>query len=236
MGLQEILIRERKARGLSQEELASRIGVSRQAVSKWETGDALPDLPKLLALADALAMSLDALCGRETDAGNAAPPDPSGESAPPPAVGNRGNRVRIWQALCGVLTLCLLAGGIRAWSRRDIVPAESAAAASSMPETFAVTAGNFCGDGPSRLTYRFVPGIAGDAYAYQITFAGSFGEPVTFDAPYSGGVCTDTVYLDPSYGGYLVTVLVSDGMSSRAALLADDLTFDDTSAHWTPAE
>ena len=34
----------RKAKGLSQEELAARLGVSRQAVSKWETGEAAPDL------------------------------------------------------------------------------------------------------------------------------------------------------------------------------------------------
>lgn len=60
------LSRERKARGLSQEELAARLGVSRQAVSKWETGEAAPDLSKLLALRDALDLPLDTLCGRET--------------------------------------------------------------------------------------------------------------------------------------------------------------------------
>ena len=54
MELKDILVQERKKRGWSQEELAARVQVSRQAVSKWETGDALPDLPKLLALADAL--------------------------------------------------------------------------------------------------------------------------------------------------------------------------------------
>ena len=54
MPFNEILARERKARGLSQEDLAARIQVSRQAVSKWETGDAMPDLNKLLALAVAL--------------------------------------------------------------------------------------------------------------------------------------------------------------------------------------
>lgn len=68
MTFSEILLQERKRRGLSQEELAGMVNVSRQAVSKWETGDAMPDLNKLLALADALDISLDELCGRETKA------------------------------------------------------------------------------------------------------------------------------------------------------------------------
>ena len=38
MKLSEKIIRLRKGRGLSQEELAERLGVSRQAISKWETG------------------------------------------------------------------------------------------------------------------------------------------------------------------------------------------------------
>ena len=64
MSFGENLIRERKARGMSQEELAAQVQVSRQAISKWENGDAMPDLPKLLAVADALQISLDELCGR----------------------------------------------------------------------------------------------------------------------------------------------------------------------------
>ena len=65
MEFREMLLQTRKAKGWSQEDLAEKIQISRQAVSKWETGDAMPDLPKLLALADALDISLDALCGRE---------------------------------------------------------------------------------------------------------------------------------------------------------------------------
>lgn len=42
MSFQENLIRARKARGMTQEELATRLSISRQAVSKWETGESLP--------------------------------------------------------------------------------------------------------------------------------------------------------------------------------------------------
>ena len=39
----------RKKRGMSQEDLAERIGVSRQAVSRWETGESVPDVEKIKA-------------------------------------------------------------------------------------------------------------------------------------------------------------------------------------------
>ena len=51
----------RKAKGLSQEQLGEKLGVSFQAVSTWETGNILPDTDHLLALARELDMSLDAL-------------------------------------------------------------------------------------------------------------------------------------------------------------------------------
>ena len=52
MTLGEKIADLRKKRGLSQEELAITLGVSRQAVSKWELGDAMPDTDKIIALAD----------------------------------------------------------------------------------------------------------------------------------------------------------------------------------------
>jgi GTP pyrophosphokinase len=51
----------RKAKGLSQEQLGEKLGVSFQAVSTWETGNILPDTDHLLALAGELDLSLDAL-------------------------------------------------------------------------------------------------------------------------------------------------------------------------------
>ena len=47
----------RKARGLSQEELAEQVGVSRQAVGKWETGQSQPDLDKVIALSGYFGVS-----------------------------------------------------------------------------------------------------------------------------------------------------------------------------------
>lgn len=51
----------RKQKGLSQEELASRLNVSRQTVSKWEIGDSAPDMEKLIAMSELFDVSLDYL-------------------------------------------------------------------------------------------------------------------------------------------------------------------------------
>lgn len=51
----------RQQHGLSQEDLAQRLNVARQTISKWETGQALPELPSLLALCDLYHLSLDRL-------------------------------------------------------------------------------------------------------------------------------------------------------------------------------
>ena len=59
MNFSEKLIRLRKREGISQEELASYLEVSRQAVSRWEQGTALPDAGNLLKLRQRFGVSLD---------------------------------------------------------------------------------------------------------------------------------------------------------------------------------
>lgn len=63
MEFQEQLYLLRKKQGLSQEELANIIGVSRQAVQKWESGAARPDLDNLMSLAQYFCISMDELVG-----------------------------------------------------------------------------------------------------------------------------------------------------------------------------
>lgn len=55
----------RTAKNLSQGDLADRLDVSRQSVSKWETDMAVPDLDKLIKLCDVFEISLDELTGRQ---------------------------------------------------------------------------------------------------------------------------------------------------------------------------
>ncbi len=71
MNLGETIYRLRTQKNMSQLDLADALGVSRQSVSKWETGVAIPELDKLIAMAELFDISLDALVGREV------PPTPS---------------------------------------------------------------------------------------------------------------------------------------------------------------
>ncbi len=56
----------RKKNHLSQEELAEKLGVSRQAVSKWECGESLPDTDNLITISRLYGVSLDELVGNPT--------------------------------------------------------------------------------------------------------------------------------------------------------------------------
>lgn len=61
MILAEKITEERKKNGWSQEELAEKLGVSRQAVSKWESTGSVPDLQRVIQLAELFAVSTDYL-------------------------------------------------------------------------------------------------------------------------------------------------------------------------------
>lgn len=61
MTLGEKICALRTGKGLSQEDLAQRLEVSRQSVSKWETGQSMPDLEKIIRLADLFGVSVDEL-------------------------------------------------------------------------------------------------------------------------------------------------------------------------------
>ena len=61
MILADKIINERKKNGWSQEELADMLGVSRQSVSKWESAQSIPDLQKILKMAEVFNVSTDYL-------------------------------------------------------------------------------------------------------------------------------------------------------------------------------
>lgn len=61
MNMADRISNMRKAKGMSQEELADKMGVSRQAISKWESGQSSPDIEKLILLSDFFEVTTDYL-------------------------------------------------------------------------------------------------------------------------------------------------------------------------------
>ena len=64
MTTKDVLLELRTAKGLSQEELAEKVYVTRQAVSRWENGETVPNTETLKLLSDYFDVSINTLLGR----------------------------------------------------------------------------------------------------------------------------------------------------------------------------
>ena len=67
MILADKIMNERKRNGWSQEELADKLGVSRQSVSKWESAQSVPDLNRIIKLAEIFGVTTDYLLKEELE-------------------------------------------------------------------------------------------------------------------------------------------------------------------------
>ena len=78
--LKDNLIMLRKLNGYSQEQIAEKIGISRQAYAKWESGATIPDIDRAAQLAQVYGVTLDSLMKTETADGiGTIPPAPQGK-------------------------------------------------------------------------------------------------------------------------------------------------------------
>ena len=108
MKLEERLTALRKEKGLSQLELAEALGVSRQAVSRWEVGASAPGMENLLALSRLYGVPLDELVGGPA---RAAEPEAEPNARAAELVCAR----RLNRALAAALAAVLLAAALLAW-------------------------------------------------------------------------------------------------------------------------
>ncbi|MCI1654787.1 MAG: helix-turn-helix domain-containing protein [Lachnospiraceae bacterium] len=93
--LKDNLVMLRKLKGYSQEQIAEKIGISRQAYAKWENGMTVPDIEKAALLAQVYGITLDSLTKSENvDGVGILPPAPKGKNIWGVAVlGDRGQIV-----------------------------------------------------------------------------------------------------------------------------------------------
>ena len=112
VGMKERLIQLRQEQGLSQSGLAEALGVSRQAVSRWETGAAMPSAENLLCLSRLYGVPMDELIrGEEAEPEQKAEAPAGTQDAP------KGDRaLRRWGAAALVLAaVCVLLAGTVAY-------------------------------------------------------------------------------------------------------------------------
>ena len=121
----------RKAAGLSQESLGERLGVSRQAVSKWEADAAVPELENLIAMSRIFGVTIGALLGMEPAAEEPteedSPEAPGGEATSPTPAGKLTDRELA--AVEAIVQKYLEAVRRPRWSRRKKLAAVAGACA-----------------------------------------------------------------------------------------------------------
>lgn len=104
----------RKTKGISQEELADQIGVSRQAISKWESDQSCPEIDKIILLSDYFGVTTDYLLkGIETESDAGDKPDVPEES-------REGAKItKIYAAAGTAINFMGLIGAIRIWIEKQ---------------------------------------------------------------------------------------------------------------------
>ena len=242
MSFQENLIRARKARSMTQEELAARLSISRQAVSKWETGESLPDLYKLAALADELGVSTDELCGREAALCGEVPATASAEETAERAAfaeeirriakQNRSLRyvVGILVLICGVLTML---SGYRSLQNSK-APSNEITTPAPLPDTITVTGLTVSREVGNVVVFRFVPSISGEGYEWSASCAPDDNGLISVETTTDGGICTVRLLNVPRYGGVTLSATVTNGAESRSICLATDIRVGENSISWDP--
>ena len=108
----ELIAECRKARGLSQGELASRLHVTDKAVSKWETGRGMPGIDTLEPLAEALGLSVSELLSGQRLTAEELPKAADGQIVESMRTGVRRARLGVLAALAAVGILAVLTVGL----------------------------------------------------------------------------------------------------------------------------
>lgn len=214
----EKLIQRRKEKGMTQEDLAEQLSVSRQTVSKWENGDCMPDVDKFIRLSDILEISLDELAGREAELKPIVLPAPE---LPQPD--------RKFRRLITLIGICLLIGAACFCLGRYVFPVESPAEraqSAALPDTLQVTGFTMNGE-----EARFIANtdVDGTVFLYD-----EFSNQVKLPAVYKDGVYTVSGIPQGRYER-VVFVISADGRE-LSALVAEQLMFLEDGISFQPVE
>ena len=160
----------RKAAGLSQESLGERLGVSRQAVSKWEADTSVPELENLIAMSRIFGVTIGALLGVEPEAAeepseDGAPEAPGAEAASSVPPGELTDRELA--AVEAIVQKYLEAARRPRWSQRKKLAVWCAACAAVLAAVLGVRSGFSALERQLNQVQSRVEGIE-TGYSYQI--------------------------------------------------------------------
>lgn len=222
----EKLIQRRKELSMTQEDLAERLSVSRQTVSKWENGECMPDADKFIRLSDILEISLDELAGREVEVEPLVIPAPE---VPQPK--KKLSRLLAAGAACLVIGAGCFAAGRYAFPKQAPAPAptpapvETKQTVSVLPETLTVSGFSLLDN-----TARFAANasVDGTLVLYPMSMQGN---TIKLPAVYKDGLYQ--VENLPNGDYQQAVFLLSDGKQERSAPLAENLELRAGGSSWT---
>lgn len=224
MNFSEQLLALRRMKGLSQEELAEQVGVSRQAVSKWENGETAPDLQKLLALSETLEVSLDYLCGKVSSYGECST-----------VAEERHERRRSPWRTVGLLVLSMLA----VFGLLQLICIIAAPEVKALPTEVKVSGVHFSSSDGETLHYALIPGVSSDGYSYSLLFTpdNTTVEPKSVEIQLDGGAVAGEAKIPLKTAVYwTVTLQISNGCDVRSVPVATYLQYEDSVVEWTQTE
>lgn len=202
MYFNESLSKYRKAAGISQEKLADMLGVSRQAVSKWETGETQPEMANLMAICRILNITPNELLGYDSKGNEESKESATGENYKKK---KRKSSNIIFAA--GMIFLLIIFGICIFNTMTDPVPSPLEGR-----DRLEITGFDFefKGGSEDNLILTFVPGLSSDELKYEVVRTDGSGDTQVYKADYSKGVCTCTVETIPNKK-VIFTAKISDG-------------------------
>ena len=215
----------RKASDLTQEELAEKLGVSRQAVSKWENGISSPEMSHISTLCEIFKVTPNTLFGFEDES----------EPAQQPPAPRKSWYKKLISAVCIVLTAALLValGAAAAFS----FTASSDAQSGFQLENIAVKSFDIIGgqiDGNKRIAcVEFVPSVLNSEMQFFLTVTDSDGFQTEYPVEASGGVCRAEIKLDMYISQHTsLTVFALYGDNVYPEKIATVVSVNETSIAW----
>lgn len=208
MKFNENLVRYRKLKGFTQEEMAEKMQVSRQSVSKWENGEAVPELAKIMKLADILDVNLDVLCGREEEEYNI----PESKNTK-----KKCNKLFLSMILAVTIAVSGIFGYCIGHSEKENANSE----VYELPDIIEVTGVTFHLD-KNVLTCEFVPSVYSEKFSYHVNVSDYWGKKTSYEPVFKNGIGEASIIVS-AYDNYKVVLEITNGEESRSITLIEEI-------------